>query len=111
MVSETKEKEAERSGLEDKTGKPGSVSEEVAEARAHFLETAGEYEPLGIVRKHPFLSLGGAFVVGIGMNRLIRNASYLSFLPVSLQIATLTAKIGLLAMDLQQKTSARNSAG
>lgn len=75
------------------------MSEDVAEARARFLEAAGTFEPLGVVRKHPFLSLGGAFAAGIGMNKLIRNAPYLSLLPVGVQIAGLAAKLGLLAMD------------
>jgi hypothetical protein len=79
------------------------VSEDVAEARARFLEASGTFEPLGVVRRHPFLSLGGAFAAGIGMNRLVKTAPYLSLLPVGVQIAGLAAKLGLLALDKSSK--------
>lgn len=75
----------------------------MAEARTRFLEAAGAYEPLGVVRRHPFLSLGGAFAAGIGLSKLIRTAPYLSLLPVGVQIAGLAAKLGLLALDKSSK--------
>lgn len=101
MVGKTNEKET---GTENsQNGERKSAREEVARARERFLDAAGTFEPLAIVRKHPFLGVGSAFAAGFGTNRVITKLPYLTLLPVGAQILAMTAKLGLLAMNISNK--------
>ena len=81
-----------------------SVDEQVAEAKLRFLNNAEQYDPLAVVRKHPYLSIAGSFAAGFGIHRSMKLGNYLSLLPVGVQIAALSAKLGLLILDKHERS-------
>lgn len=64
-----------------------SPEAKLIEAKIRFMKAADKIQPLGIVRKHPAISLGCAFLAGFGADRAATRPLLLSFLPNALAIA------------------------
>lgn len=104
MVGKTKENSPEKEKSPQKDIDMTSVKEQVAEAKIRFLKNAEQYDPISMVRKHPYISLVGSFMTGFGIHRSMKLGDYLSLLPVGIQIAALSAKLGLLMLDKHERS-------
>ncbi len=66
---------------------------DVLAAKEQFARAAESLDPLGIVRKRPLLSMGGAFFLGFGLTTLSRQLAMVQFIPLALQMSETVSRI------------------
>ncbi len=83
--------------------------ENLALAKLRFLEAAESWQPLGFVRRKPLVSVGGAFMLGLGFSMFRRGAkAAMPLLPLVMDLADLATRLGFLGQT-GPKSAARES--
>lgn len=64
----------------------------LAEAKRNFIKACSVYEPLGVVKRHPFTAPLCAMLAGYAFTRLMKPVAGLATLPLAMQAAQLATK-------------------
>ena len=76
----------------DEENRAQSPEEQLIEAKINFINATEAYDPLAIIKKHPWISVGSAFAAGIGAATSKIDLKNLSLAPLILQIGNYLLK-------------------
>lgn len=76
----------------DEEDRKKSPEERLIEAKANFVKAVDDYDPLRLVKDHPWISVGTAFASGLGLAATRINLKDISLLPLVLQMGNYALK-------------------